>query len=109
MPHGTNYAADFRKRAEELRSIAGAVREIKNRETILRCAADYERMAERYKARIAAESRVRPRFASRCHLASSDCEVRAADCRDMAARAKNDTDAKAWRIIARRWDSLATI
>lgn len=108
MARGTDYAADFRKRAEELRSIADVVRG-RNREALLRCASDYERMAERYWARILAERRTRSRFAHRGCMAPSDYEAHAADCRDMAARAKNETDAKAWRVIAERWDSLARI
>jgi hypothetical protein len=109
MPPGTDYAADFRERAEELRSIAAVVSERRNREALLRCAADYERLAERYKAGIPAKRGTRSRFAHCGCMESSGYETRAADCREMAAQARNETDAKAWRIIAERWDSLARI
>lgn len=109
MPLGTDYEADFCERAEELRSLADDVRERGNREALLRCAADYERLAERYKARIPAELGTRSRFAHCGCGANSDYETRAVECRNIAAQAKNETDAKAWRVIAERWDSLAKI
>jgi hypothetical protein len=48
MAPGTDYAADFRERAKELRSIAAVVRGSKNREVLLRCAGSYEKLAEQY-------------------------------------------------------------
>lgn len=109
MPLGTDYAADFCKRADELRSIAGGIRGRTNREMLVQCAEGYEKLAERYAAKIRAQRGTRSRFARRGCMASSDYETHAADCREMAAQARNETDAKAWRIIAERWDSLAKI
>jgi len=43
-----DYPAEFRERAEELRSIAVLVHDNRNREVLLKCAADYDEMALQY-------------------------------------------------------------
>ena len=43
-----DYPAEFRERAEEIRAIAELVRDSRNREILLKCAADYEEMAAQY-------------------------------------------------------------
>lgn len=48
MTRSGDYPAEFRARAEELRSIAALVHGKRNRDILLRCAADYEEMALQY-------------------------------------------------------------
>lgn len=48
MVNSVDYPAEFRERAEELRSIAELVHDARNRQILLKCAADYEDMAAQY-------------------------------------------------------------
>ena len=47
-PGSIDYPAEFRERAEEIRSIAELVHDTRNREILLKCAADYEAMAAQH-------------------------------------------------------------
>ena len=47
-PDFVDYPAEFRERAEEIRSIAELVHDARNREILLKCAADYEAMAAQH-------------------------------------------------------------
>lgn len=53
MVESSNYAAVFHQRAEELLAIAELVHDTRNREILLKCATDYEKMAEQYEKALA--------------------------------------------------------
>lgn len=48
MPRSLDYAAEFRERAEELRSLAALMKDKHRREMLLQCASDYEKMAAQH-------------------------------------------------------------
>jgi hypothetical protein len=51
MPSYINDPEHWRKRAEEMRSLADDINDEKTKQTMLRIAADYERLAERAEER----------------------------------------------------------
>jgi len=48
VPLSADYPTDFRVRAEELRSVAAGTKDEKAREALLKCAADYEKLADQF-------------------------------------------------------------
>jgi len=60
MSRARDYAEDFRVRAEELRSLATLATHQGVRELLLRCADDYEKMADHYETAAAQGGSFRP-------------------------------------------------
>lgn len=59
MVQSGDYAGEFRQRAAELLTIAELVHGTLNREILLRCATDYQKMADQYETAVAQGSEFR--------------------------------------------------
>lgn len=60
MVQAHDYPAEFRARAQELRSTAGLVLDEKHREILLKCAAAYEKLADHYAEGVAEGGTFKP-------------------------------------------------